>query len=64
MGFALMGFLGLELWSEVDEGEVQAIDSAVLFGFRNPTATTSLIGPDWMEQVMKDCPPSAPMAQI
>ena len=54
LGFSLMAFLFLELWSEIDEGDARAIDRAVLLGFRNPTDTSGMIGPAWMEQVMKD----------
>lgn len=54
MVFGLMGFLVLELWSEIDEGDARAIDRAILLAFRNPADTTSLIGPGWIEQVTKD----------
>ena len=54
LGFSLVSFLFLELWSEIDEGDARAIDRAVLIGFRNATDTSSMIGPAWMEQVMKD----------
>lgn len=54
LGFSLVAFLFLELWSEIDEGDARAIDRAVLIGFRNATDTSSMIGPAWMEQVMKD----------
>lgn len=54
LGFAIMGFLVLELWSEINEGDARAIDRAILLEFRDPANTNNLLGPDWLTQVMKD----------
>lgn len=48
----LLGFLHLA--DEVGEGETAAFDTAVLMLFRNPNDINDVIGPLWVEEMMRD----------
>jgi undecaprenyl-diphosphatase len=51
-GAGLLGFLILKLWSEVAEGETNALDRAVLLALRVPGHSDAPIGPAWLPEVM------------
>ncbi|WP_170004208.1 phosphatase PAP2 family protein [Pseudopontixanthobacter vadosimaris] len=51
---ALLGFLVIELWLEIAEGEARQLDRAILLLFRRSGDFGSLIGPAWLEQTMVD----------
>lgn len=53
-GVALTLWLFLWLWSEVAEGEVSAIDQAILFAFRKSGELQTMAGPTWLRQTMLD----------
>lgn len=53
-GLAVTGLLLIALWSEIAEGELAAIDSAILLLFRQPGHLNEMIGPAWLRQTMLD----------
>jgi undecaprenyl-diphosphatase len=53
-GTALTALLFLWLWSEIAEGELNAIDREILLAFRNSADLTTMAGPTWLRQTMLD----------
>lgn len=49
---AMWGFI--ELLDEVREGDTTRFDSAILYFFRDPTDAHRLLGPNWLESVVRD----------
>lgn len=53
-GVALTALLFLWLWSEIAEGDIIAIDRAILLGFRKSGDLQTMAGPVWLRQLMLD----------
>ena len=53
-GVALTGLLFLWLWSEIAEGDIVAVDRAILLGLRKSGDLQTMAGPAWLRQVMLD----------
>lgn len=59
-GLALLALAALAGWAffgiadEVMEGDTHALDEAILLSFRAPGDLSDPIGPDWVEEIMRD----------
>jgi undecaprenyl-diphosphatase len=53
-GISLTALLFLWLWSEIAEGELAAIDQAILLAFRQSGDSQTMAGPSWLRQTMLD----------
>lgn len=51
---ALAGWAFFGIADEVMEGDTHALDEAILLAFRTPGNLTDPIGPDWVEEMMRD----------
>src|SRR5262249_47805249 len=51
---AASSFLYLKLVSEVREGEIRAVDEAILLTLRDPANRSNPIGPPWTEVMFRD----------
>lgn len=57
IAFFISAVLILGFWNiaeEVTEGETHELDTAVLMSFRTPGDQTDLIGPEWVEEMVRD----------